>query len=130
MNRSRANWERALEDPRVARHILSMSPNTAASRAYYSIFHAVTALFLLEQKEFTTHRAVEMAVHRDLVKSGRWPTELGRAFSAISDYRGIGDYGQEEHVTEEQGRQAIEGATAMLAAIAAERPDLFSLDEM
>ena len=127
--RIQANWERALEDLRVARHILPMSPNTAASRAYYAVFHAVTALFLLENKTFATHKAVEIAVHRDLVKAGRWPAELGKLFSRISDYRGIGDYGQDERVSQEQGQEAVGGAAAMVAAVAAERPDVFSLDE-
>lgn len=123
-----ANWQRSREALHVAQYVLAVSPDTAASRAYYAVFYAVTALFLLEEKTFATHKGIEVAVHRDLVKTGRWPAELGKQFSRISDYRGIGDYGQGERISEEQARETIEAAGAMLAAVAQERPDVFALD--
>ena len=52
--------------------------DSAASRAYYAAFHAVTALFGLEGRTFAKHSALEAAVHRDLVKTGKWASDLGR----------------------------------------------------
>jgi hypothetical protein len=36
---------------------------------------------------------VEAAVHRDLVKSGRWDPSLARAYSELVILRQTGDYG-------------------------------------
>jgi hypothetical protein len=36
--------------------------------AYHAVFHAVSALFALQGKTFTMHRALEASVHRDLVR--------------------------------------------------------------
>ncbi len=45
-------WGRAKEALAVARHILSQSPDTAGSRAYFAAFYAVSAYFALEGKTF------------------------------------------------------------------------------
>lgn len=71
-----AHWNFAKEDLLLARRDLSMSPRAAASRAYYAVFHAVSALFALEDKMFSRHAALESAVHKELVKTNRWPTLL------------------------------------------------------
>ncbi len=82
-------WARAIRALKTAALLVDNDPDAAASRAYYAAFYAVSALFALEGRTFTKHTAVEAAVHRDLVKPGRWPIELGRAFSELvaSRYR-------------------------------------------
>ena len=78
----RTEWDRAIDACRDAQILLANGGfDGAASRAYYAAFHAVTALFALEGRTYTKHSAVEAAVHRDLVKVGRWPSEIGRDFS-------------------------------------------------
>ena len=69
----RIEWDRARDALRDAHLLLSNGGfDGAASRAYYAAFHAVTALFALEGRIFAKHSALEAAVHRDLVKPGRW----------------------------------------------------------
>lgn len=64
-------WDRALEAFRSARLLVAHGGfDSAASRSYYAAFHAVTALFAVEDRAFTKHSALEAAVHRDLVKAG------------------------------------------------------------
>ena len=74
---ARTLWVRAKETLRTAEHDLSVSFDAAASRAYYAGFHAVCALFALEGKQFSKHTAVRGAVHRELVRTGRWSVERG-----------------------------------------------------
>jgi hypothetical protein len=81
----------------------------------------------LEGKAFTRHSAVEAAVHRDLVKAGIWPTELGQGYSRLSEVRSIGDYGELEHVSEARSAEAIQIAAEILSAIAHEQPQTFTL---
>jgi len=64
-------WSRALQALQTAQFTLPPDPDAAAFRAYYAAFYAVSALLALEENLFTKHAAVESAVHRDLVKTGR-----------------------------------------------------------
>jgi len=66
---------------------------------YYAAFHAVTALFALEGKSFSKHTAVRAAVHGELVKTGRWPVELGASYNDLMSARHTGDYGGVNHVS-------------------------------
>lgn len=86
-------WRRALEALILARHDLPISADGAAARAYYAAFHAVSALLALDGKTYSKHATVEAAVHRDLVKNGAWPEELGRYYSDLVELRSTGDYG-------------------------------------
>ena len=118
-------WERAKEALRVARHDLSISPDAAASRAYYAAFYAVSAHFALAETSFTRHAAVEAAVHRDLVRPGTWPQELGRGYSRLTQLRSRGDYGGSRRVSEGEGEEAIQLAAKIVREVAAQHADVF-----
>jgi uncharacterized protein (UPF0332 family) len=122
-------WERAKKSLAVAKAALTLDPDSAASRAYYAAFYAVSARFALEGKAFRKHSAVEAAVHRDLVKAGIWPTKLGQGYSQLSETRSIGDYGELEHVSEANSAEAIKIADEILSAIASEHPAVFSFPQ-
>jgi uncharacterized protein (UPF0332 family) len=74
-------------------------------------------LFALDGRIFTKHAALNAAVHRDLVKDGRWPSELGRDFSFCVELRGVGDYGTEVRVDAKQATDAIASARRILVAV-------------
>lgn len=114
----RTEWDRAIDALRDADILVaSRGFDGAASRAYYAAFHAVTALFALDGRIFTKHSALEAAVHRELVKGGKWPGELGRDFSFCVDLRGVGDYGTEVRVDAKQANDAIASARRILVAV-------------
>ena len=48
-------WSRAQEALRASRHVLPVSCDAAASRAYYAAFYAVSALFALRGRTFKKH---------------------------------------------------------------------------
>jgi len=115
-------WERAKKALAVAKAVSTLDPDSAASRAYYAAFYAVSARFVLEGKTFRKHSAVEAAVHRDLVKAGIWPTELGQGYSKLSETCSIGDYGELEHVSEPSATEAVQIAGEILSTITREQP--------
>jgi uncharacterized protein (UPF0332 family) len=121
------NWARARKEIEIAGKILDLDPNSAANRAYYAAFHAVTALFALEGKSFSKHTAVRAAVHNELVKTGRWPVELGSSYNDLMSARHVGDYGGPMHVSREEAEDAIGLAKAILAAVRGLAPDAFPL---
>ena len=89
----------------------------AASRAYYAVFHAFSALFADEDRTFVKHSQLEAAVHRDLVRGGRMDAAIGKAFSTLREYRARGDYGGQQHVNEAAARLAVRCAAQVLEAI-------------
>lgn len=116
---SEALFERAETSLKGARALLGIDHDGAASRAYYSAFNAVSALFAARGRTFVKHKAVETAVHRDLVLAGVWPRELGADYSFLHRLRDAGDYGGETHVSEESAGEAIAAAGRILDAVRA-----------
>jgi len=102
-----------------------LSPDAAASRAYYAAFYAVSAHFNMGGRSFIKHSAVEAAVHRDLVRAGIWPKEAGRCFSRLMQLRTRGDYGGGRHVSYEDAEEAIRLASDIVRRIADLHPDTF-----
>lgn len=117
-------WQRTEEALRTAEADLAVSFDAAASRAYYAAFYAVSALFALEGREFVKHSAVHAAVHRDLVKNGRWPLDLGKDYSRLLRLRETGDYGGGRHIQEKEAREALSAATRIRGAVLQLHPEL------
>jgi len=120
-------WRRAQKALIAAKAIQSIDPDSAASRAYYAAFYAVSARFALKEQAFRRHSGLEIAVHRDLVKAGIWPAELGQAYSRLVEMRMTGDYGWDKHVSDMGATEAVEIATDIIAAVLRECGD--TLDE-
>lgn len=120
---SAAFWDRAVRAMAAAGSLVEIDPDGAASRAYFAAFHAVSALFAEEGQTFTRHTAVAAAVHRDLVKTGRWSVDLGKAYSWLLRARHLGDYGQDLRVSPEEARESVEKASRILGAVQAMLPD-------
>lgn len=80
---AREFWRRAVDAIALAKAGVEISPDGAANRAYYAVFHAASALFAMEDRFFTRHSALESAIHRDLVHTGRWPKELGALYTDL-----------------------------------------------
>ena len=119
-----AEWERANRALASSRKLMDADPDSAASRAYYAAFHAVTALFALRGQTFSKHAALRAALHRDLVRAGHWQAELGRAYDFLMDMRETGDYGGLVQVSRDDARMTLEKASCILEAVRTTCPDL------
>ena len=80
-------WKRSEKALDSAKALIKISLDDAASRAYYAVFHAVSAAFALQNKTFVKHAAVRAAVHREFIKTGLWPVDIGIAFDMIWELR-------------------------------------------
>lgn len=110
-------WQRALQAVQTAEELVDRDPDASSSRAYYAAFYAISALFALEGQDFVKHTAVERAVHRDLVRTGRWPVDAGAAFSWLANLRFTADYGGSDHVQPADARRAVERARLILQTV-------------
>ena len=112
-------WDRARRTLKSARQLVESDPDSAASRAYYAAFHALTALFALRGRMFTKHSSLRAAFHRDLVQHGLLSREAGKQYDFLMDLRETGDYGGIVRVSPQDARQAVDKAGAFIAAVAA-----------
>jgi uncharacterized protein (UPF0332 family) len=122
-----AMWDRAVATIGAAKKMLSHHPDTAANRAYYAAFYAVSALFSIEEKYFKKHAGLRGAVHKELVHTGRWTQELGIDYDRLLVLRDIADYGVMKNATFEEAREALERAERIIQAVHDENSDLFKL---
>jgi uncharacterized protein (UPF0332 family) len=119
-------WEKALDSLKAAKYVLPASSDAAASRAYYAALYAVSAFFAERGVTFAKHTAAQAAVHRDLVKTGRWPEELGEGYSFLLKLRGTGDYSALVRVTPDKAQKAVETAARIVEAVARTNPPEFT----
>jgi len=119
-----AEWTRALRTLASARQLVETDGDSAASRAYYAAFHALTALFALRGKSFSRHTALRAALHRDLIRDGDWASELGQAFDFLIELRETGDYGGLTQVPADGASKAVHKAQEIIAAVKRSCPQL------
>jgi uncharacterized protein (UPF0332 family) len=119
-------WERAKQAIKTAETLVTMDSDACASRAYYAAFYAVSAYFLLQGKSFSKHSALEAAVHRDLVKTGVWNSEIGADYSTLMGVRATGDYGGQVHVKKDDAKKALKAANRIIQDIS-EKSEIFKI---
>jgi uncharacterized protein (UPF0332 family) len=85
----------------------------------------ITLCFTLRRRGFakfgqtySKHSGIEAAVHRDLVRPGIIPAELGAYYSWLASLRNTGDYGGLSHVSVEDASKALSRATDFIDTIA------------
>ena len=111
----KANLERAEQAVTAAQKLLLDGYcDFAASRAYYAVFYAASALLLQEGLEFRKHSGVIATIHQRFVKTGRMEKEFGKNLNWLFELRSIGDYGVTAHVPAADAEQAIRTAMSFL----------------
>lgn len=66
--------------------------NLYVNRLYYACFYAVSALLLTKDFSTSKHGYLRSLMHREFVKTGLIPKELGKHFDLLFDSRLEGDY--------------------------------------
>lgn len=66
--------------------------NSYVNRLYYACFYAVSALLLRKGMSTSKHGHLRSLLHRECVRGGSIPKELGKHFDLLFDSRQEGDY--------------------------------------
>jgi len=66
--------------------------NAYVNRLYYACFYAVSALLLTKGLSTGKHGYLRSLLHRDFIKTGLIPQNLGAHFDLLFDSRHTGDY--------------------------------------
>ena len=114
----KANIERAEQAVNAAQKLLLDGYyDFAASRAYYAVFYAASALLLQEGLEFRKHSGVIATIHQRFIKTGRMEKEFGKNLNWLFELRSIGDYGVTAHVPKADVELAISAAAIFLERV-------------
>jgi uncharacterized protein (UPF0332 family) len=112
-----AEWDRACEALAASEVLLAAhQPVSAASRAYYGLFHAARALLFSRGLEPITHRGVRNLIALHFVRSGLLTPELAQALSRVATLREDADYSGAAIVTIAAAEEAHSHARAFMAA--------------
>lgn len=110
--------EHAEEDLKAAENNLSDNLYRAANnRAYYSIYHSITAVLALENKAFKKHKDTIGYFNQTYVKSNIFPRELGHRISIAKEIRHNSDYDDFYIVNKQETEKQIETAKLFLQAV-------------
>ncbi len=83
----------------------------AVNRAYYAIFHAISALILFEKgKEFSSHKAVISYFGKYYAKENKAPKEYHRIFINAFNIRQKSDYDYDALVSKKQAEEMTQQA--------------------
>lgn len=109
---------RAAKKLKVAELLLDNGAwDDAASRAYYTAFHGISALLLSRGKTFSRHAQLIGAFNRDFVKNHTFDREFTTLLTRLFEDRQSGDYDVISELTEQEARRDVADARRILDAI-------------
>ncbi|OGV69330.1 MAG: hypothetical protein A3K19_18750 [Lentisphaerae bacterium RIFOXYB12_FULL_65_16] len=87
----------------------------AASRAYYAVFHALSAVLATRGLSYSSHSQTLGAFNREFVKTGAFAPETSRQLQRLFEDRQIADYDWKRHVDQDTARRDVADAAALVA---------------
>ncbi len=89
----------------------------AANRVYYSVFHAVNALFINDGLQASRHKGSHALFSQHYVKTGLLPLDFGRFYNNLQTLREKSDYNCFYKVTEQDVVESIGLARQLIEAV-------------
>ena len=83
----------------------------ANNRAYYAVFHAITAVHGLSKKAYKRHKDAVANFNKEYVKTEVFPREMGKKISELEEIRHESDYNDFYIASREEVDETIETAT-------------------
>ena len=111
-------FDRAKEELSTAQLLLSNRMfRPSINRSYYSIFHAIRAVNALDGFDSSKHSGVIAHFNQEYIKTGLIPKEASKVIRHASELREQADYEDFYLATEEEAKEAYDGAVRFLDAV-------------
>lgn len=91
----------------------------ANNRAYYAIYHAISAVHALDGKSYKRHKDTLANFNKDYVKTEIFPKTFGRKIAQAEEIRHASDYDDFYIATKAEAEEQIETAKDLLELIEA-----------
>jgi uncharacterized protein (UPF0332 family) len=89
----------------------------AASRAYYAVYHSISALHLTQDRTYSSHAQAIGKFNKFYVKEGVFPQVYAKTIARLFEDRQTGDYGIAPGVTQSEAEQDVVDAEQIVQAI-------------
>lgn len=110
--------ESAKSDLKSAKILIEAEEYRAANnRAYYAIFHAISAIHALDGKAYKRHKDALGSFNREYVKTEVFPREIGRKISRAEEIRHASDYDDFYIATREKSQEQIETTEELIKMV-------------
>lgn len=114
----RLEYERSIKLLDETGKIASMEMwNTAASRLYYALFHAVSALLINDGRPVGSHKGTNLKFGQYYIQTGIFPKECGHLYTQMQALRERADYNIMFEATKEDFNQMWEPVKDLVAMI-------------
>jgi len=111
-------FEVAKEDLETARDNFHGNHFRAANnRAYYAIYHLITAVLALEQVAFKRHKDTIAYFNKEYIKTEKFSRNFGRQISRAQEIRHASDYDEFYIASKEEAQEQIDAAEAFMNAV-------------
>ncbi len=97
--------------------MLFRSYRAANNRAYYAIFHAITAIHALDGNAYKRHKEVLAKFNKDYVRTEIFPKSFGRKIIEAEDIRHASDYDDFYIATREEAQEQIGTAEELILLV-------------
>ena len=91
--------------------------DTLANRLYYSLFHAVSALLINDQREVGSHKGAAIRFHQYYVRTGIFTVDEGSFYSQMETLREKADYNCFFQVSESDIKACIEPTRQLIEKV-------------
>ena len=110
--------ETAKSDLKAAKILIEAKEYRASNnRAYYAIFHAISAIHALDEKAYKRHKDVISNFNKDYVRTEIFPKEIGKKISQAEEIRHASDYDDFYIATKEKSQEQIETAEELIGMV-------------
>ena len=110
--------ETAKSDLKSAKILFDASELRGANnRAYYAIYHAVSAIHALDKKSYKRHKDALGNFNKDYIRTEIFPKASGRKIASAEEIRHASDYDDFYIATKEEAREQIEVAEEVITII-------------
>jgi len=89
----------------------------ANNRAYYAIFHAISAVQALEGKAYKRHKDAIANFNKDYIRTEVFPRSIGRKIAEAEEIRHASDYDDFYIATKEEAKEQIDTAKEVIQLI-------------
>jgi uncharacterized protein (UPF0332 family) len=87
------------------------------SRAYYAVFHAISAILLSKGLHYSTHSQVIGNFNKEFVKTKIFPKSYTKIIQRLFEERQIGDYDFESKITKNEAEQNFNDTSKIIDAV-------------
>ena len=110
--------ETAKSDLKSAKILFDASELRGANnRAYYAIYHAVSAIHALDKKSYKRHKDALGNFNKDYIRTEIFPKAIGRKIASAEEIRHASDYDDFYIATKEEAREQIVVAEEVITII-------------